>query len=367
MEEKNNSRENLEKGKNNKTLIIVLVVLGIILLATIIFRIISKSLNNKNIYNKNNEIVDTNKDNNKNDSKDDNNDNEEVKNEENKELYILNNNGVKECSYKKEDTIGKEILGTYKCDGNCSCYWALISEHSFIGKDSIYLIDTLSYKKDEQEKIENKTIKFNYVTGEKEEKNYGFYYAYNLPNGDFVIAVTEKTGKKSIFDEKIAFINSNGDFITDYHKYKGLLRSSDNFYLKVNPENYMHSYKNSFAVLKDEDNNGKTGILNFATGKVFLNFVYDGVYLTDNYILVYLLENNNIKFKLLDYNKNEITTYTKLQSVENYKDLINGNFDELKLIENNNEITIYISRGGYEIEKYKFNINKETKELILLD
>lgn len=84
MEEKNNSRENLEKGKDNKTLIIVLVVLGIILLATIIFRIISKSLNNKNIYNKNNEIVDTDKDNNKNDSKDDNNDNEEVKNEENK-------------------------------------------------------------------------------------------------------------------------------------------------------------------------------------------------------------------------------------------------------------------------------------------
>lgn len=65
MEEKNNSRENLEKGKNNKTLIIVLVVLGIILLIGIVFCVINRNADsnkNNNGNNKDNDVVDKDKD-----------------------------------------------------------------------------------------------------------------------------------------------------------------------------------------------------------------------------------------------------------------------------------------------------------------
>ena len=68
MEEKNNSRENLEKGKNNKTLIIVLVVLGIILLIGIVFCIINRNADNNknnNDNNKDNDVVDKDKNENK--------------------------------------------------------------------------------------------------------------------------------------------------------------------------------------------------------------------------------------------------------------------------------------------------------------
>ena len=65
MEEKNNLRENLEKGKSNKTLIIVLVVLGIILLIGIVFCVINRNADsnkNNNDNNKDNDVVDKNED-----------------------------------------------------------------------------------------------------------------------------------------------------------------------------------------------------------------------------------------------------------------------------------------------------------------
>ena len=68
----------LNKIKDDKRIITILMVLGVILLAIIIFRIINKSLNDKNIYNKPDGVVDTDKNNSKDDSND-NKTNEEVK------------------------------------------------------------------------------------------------------------------------------------------------------------------------------------------------------------------------------------------------------------------------------------------------
>lgn len=88
MEEKNNLRENLEKGKNNKTLIIVLVVLGVILLIGIVFSIINKNTDSNKNNKNNNEVVDKDKEENNNDKT-----NEDIKdnNDDILEKYSVNN------------------------------------------------------------------------------------------------------------------------------------------------------------------------------------------------------------------------------------------------------------------------------------
>lgn len=90
MEEKNNSRENLEKGKNNKTLIIVLVVLGIILLIGIVFCVINRnsdSNKNNNDNNKDNDVVDKDEDKTNEDIKD----NNDVNDNDNSVSKIISN------------------------------------------------------------------------------------------------------------------------------------------------------------------------------------------------------------------------------------------------------------------------------------
>lgn len=103
MEEKNNSRENLEKGKNNKTLIIVLVVLGIILLIGIVFCVINRNTDsnkNNNDNNKDNDVVDKDKDKIGEDIKD----NDDVNEDEKSVSKIISNiqNGKK---YTKQELI----------------------------------------------------------------------------------------------------------------------------------------------------------------------------------------------------------------------------------------------------------------------
>lgn len=86
MEEKNNLREDLEKGKNNKTLIIILVVLGVILLIGIVFCVINRNADSSK--ENNNDVVDNSKD-----KTNDNRPNEEIKdnNEVILEKYSVNN------------------------------------------------------------------------------------------------------------------------------------------------------------------------------------------------------------------------------------------------------------------------------------
>lgn len=103
MEEKNNSRENLEKGKNNKTLIIVLAVLGVILLIGIVFCVINRNTDsnkNNNGNNKDNDVVDKDEDKIGEDIKD----NNDVNEDENPVFEIISNiqNGKK---YTKQELI----------------------------------------------------------------------------------------------------------------------------------------------------------------------------------------------------------------------------------------------------------------------
>lgn len=203
MEEKNNSRENLEKGKNNKTLIIVLVVLGIILLIGIVFSVINRNVNsnkNNNGNNKDNDVVDKDKD-----KTNDNRSNEEIKdnNEVILEKYSVNND-EDFIKYLNKTSEALTKYNTYTVEYNKLKY---VFNKKEIGETN----KTVGYTYDIY--YDGEKISFNNNYNDDDNYILSNMKAYLLQDG--VLTVSLNVPVTEIYKYDVKAINFNGEVLFD--------------------------------------------------------------------------------------------------------------------------------------------------------
>lgn len=261
MEEKNDSRENLEKGKNNKTLIIVLVVLGIILLIGIVFCIINRNADsnkNNNDNNKDNDVVDK-----------DNDDN----------YMAVKVNDIITFSMRNKSDEEFTKISEYKCtDDKCSLGVGIQGLTIYDNTNGIYGID------------DNKKLIL-YNVGK------GVVGTYSI-NGTSMY----EDGKvkylyiKSIDNEKYGIVDLNGNVIKDFNL---------DYYNKYYP------FLTNWYSIKDDAvidyKNGKYGIIKITSNDVLADYSYDEIKIDDSYYFearinnewnLYVIKSNELLSKL---------------------------------------------------------------------
>lgn len=261
MEEKNNSRENLEKGKNNKTLIIVLVVLGIILLIGIVFCVINRNADsnkNNNGNNKDNDVVDK-----------DNDDN----------YMAVKVNDIITFSMRNKSDEEFTKISEYKCtDDKCSLGVGIQGLTIYDNTNGIYGID------------DNKKLIL-YNVGK------GVVGTYSI-NGTSMY----EDGKvkylyiKSIDNEKYGIVDLNGNVIKDFNL---------DYYNKYYP------FLTNWYSIKDDAvidyKNGKYGIIKITSNDVLADYSYDEIKIDDSYYFearinnewnLYVIKSNELLSKL---------------------------------------------------------------------
>lgn len=376
MEEKNNLREDLEKGKNNKTLIIVLVVLGIILLIGIVFCVINRNADNNNDNNKDNDVVDMDND----------------KTNEDNSIAII---GLGEKNIKVDTFINYE--DTTKIETSC------------FGKDDKYKFeidngylkitkykDNTSYTVKSIKNIKNiylytpelscqpmqlilLTDEGNaYITGNYEnsiflrkledfEQSFSLidgYYKFSAIGGDAIINTSATTGS-----HYLCMINTNGEKIyiktiqgiNDNSSYKGyFVNNEDELITRLNKISEGENSIIFYNKLKYVFNKKEIGETNKTVGYTY-DIYYDGEktsfsnnYDDDNYIL------SNMKAYLLQ--DGVLIVSLNVPVTENYK-------YDVKAINFNGEVLF-----DKEVEKYEYNndilsysINSKEYENIMMN
>ena len=351
MEEKNNSRENLEKGKNNKTLIIVLVVLGIILLIGIVFCIINRNADNNknnNDNNKDNDVVDKDK----------------------------NENKLKTTRYE----ISKDNLYVSEQEKKYSDYQR--NQKVTIDKDNGYYIENkkLYYRKNNdilEINVNDETPKY-LAVGISNSSCGGFYVACLTEEGnvygtnsmsifDFKKMYNEKNAKELVIFSESTLTDTCGSLslytLTEQGKLIKLNQVQDNEY-KTREE--IHQYSLSFS--NQMDNN----VLLYPNGKIN-KYIYSHIYskiknefanidgsdLLVSYIFIannkeFIIDTNGIIYEVANINEelNE-ETLIKLEKSNvitekiSYVDILSNNTNG-----NVSQITLY-GENGTKVEMIK--------------
>lgn len=310
MEEKNNLRENLEKGKNNKTLIIVLVVLGIILLIGIVFSVINRNVNsnkNNNGNNKDNDVVDK-----------DNDDN----------YMAVKVNDTITFSMRNKSDEGFTKISEYKCtDDKCSLGVGIQGLTIYDNINGIYGID------------DNKKLIL-YNVGKGVVGTYSINGTSMYENGNVKYLYI-----KSIDNEKYGIVDLNGNVIKDFN---------------LDYYNEYYPFLTNWYSIKDDAvidyKNGKYGIIKITSNDILADYSYDEIKINDSY---YFEARINNEWNLYVIKSNELLSKltTKKYDISNDNLYVSEQEKKYSNYERNKKITIDRD-SEYYIENNKLFLKK---------